>query len=72
MRDETTQLAAELKSRLAIAEKRLGALEDEMNILAGQVPNDTHPDVPIGPEENVCVRVCYLYAYLQLGHVCVC
>ena len=45
-----------LKAQVGELEKELAEIEDELYDLASSVPNDTHPDVPIGPE-NVAVTL---------------
>ena len=42
--------AKALKARVGEMEKELVEVEDQLYDLASPVPNDTHPDVPIGPE----------------------
>lgn len=42
--------AKALKGELANLEARAAQIEDELYTLALAIPNDTHPDVPIGPE----------------------
>ncbi|OAD78763.1 hypothetical protein PHYBLDRAFT_154454 [Phycomyces blakesleeanus NRRL 1555(-)] len=44
--------AKHLKEQLRVAEEKASAIEAEMVTQALMIPNDTHPDVPIGPEEN--------------------
>jgi len=60
-RDVTTKQAAleeakALKAQVVELEKQLVEIEDQLYDLASSVPNDTHPDVPIGPE-NVAVTL---------------
>jgi seryl-tRNA synthetase len=43
--------AKELKLKVPQLEKQLAEVEDELLTLALSVPNDTHPDVPKGPED---------------------
>ena len=45
-----------LKVQVGELEKDLVEIEDQLYDLASSVPNDTHPDVPIGPE-NVAVTL---------------
>ncbi|KAI0375132.1 seryl-tRNA synthetase [Pilatotrama ljubarskyi] len=42
--------AKALKAEISELEERVARLEDELHALALAIPNDTHPDVPIGPE----------------------
>jgi len=42
--------AKALKARVGELEQELTEIEDQLLDLASSVPNDTHPDVPIGPE----------------------
>ena len=57
---ETKKAALEqakaLKAQVGELEKELAEIEDQLLDLASSVPNDTHPDVPIGPE-NVAVTL---------------
>jgi seryl-tRNA synthetase len=53
-RESVLQAAGVLKTRLTSLEKALQAVDEEMNVTGSLVPNDTHPEAPIGPEENVC------------------
>jgi hypothetical protein len=53
-RESVLQAAGELKTRLTSLEKALQAVDEELNMAGSLVPNDTHPEAPIGPEENVC------------------
>jgi seryl-tRNA synthetase len=39
-----------LKKEVAELEKQLDALEERLQTIAFVIPNDTHPDTPIGPE----------------------
>ena len=48
--------AKALKTQVGELEKRLVKVEDQLYDLANSIPNDTHPDVPIGPE-NVAVTL---------------
>ena len=48
--------AKALKAQIGEMEKQLVEIEDQLYDLASSVPNDTHPDVPIGPE-NVAVTL---------------
>ena len=45
-----------LKAQVLELEQQLAEIEDQLYDLASSVPNDTHPDVPIGPE-NVAVTL---------------
>ena len=45
-----------LKAQVSELEKQLVGIEDQLYDLASSVPNDTHPDAPIGPE-NVAVTL---------------
>ncbi|PCH34014.1 seryl-tRNA synthetase, partial [Wolfiporia cocos MD-104 SS10] len=47
--------AKSLKSEIAELETRLGEVEDRLYALSIAIPNDTHPDVPIGPESEAAV-----------------
>jgi len=42
--------ARELKAQAGELEKQLDGIEDRLYDLASSVPNDTHPNVPVGPE----------------------
>ena len=42
--------AKALKVEISELEDRVAQLEDDLHFLALAIPNDTHPDVPIGPE----------------------
>lgn len=42
--------AKELKAKIKQLEAQLADVVDRLQVLALRVPNDTHPDVPIGPE----------------------
>ncbi|KAI0361468.1 seryl-tRNA synthetase [Trametes cingulata] len=42
--------AKALKAEISELEERVARLEEELHALALAIPNDTHPDVPIGPE----------------------
>jgi seryl-tRNA synthetase len=44
-----------IKMEVAELEQKLVAVEDALLGLALQIPNDTHPDTPIGPEEVAVV-----------------
>ncbi|KAF9778214.1 seryl-tRNA synthetase [Thelephora terrestris] len=48
--------AKSLKAQIGQMEKQLVDIEDQLYDLASSVPNDTHPDVPIGPE-NLAVTL---------------
>ena len=48
--------ARALKAQVGELEKQLVEIEDQLYDLASSVPNDTHPDVPIGPE-NVAITL---------------
>ncbi|KAI0655211.1 hypothetical protein C8Q70DRAFT_1047594 [Cubamyces menziesii] len=45
-----------LKAEISVLEERLARLEEELETLALALPNDTHPDVPIGPESVAITR----------------
>ena len=45
-----------LKAQILELERQLAEIEDQLYDLASSVPNDTHPDVPIGPE-NVAITL---------------
>ncbi|EJF66817.1 seryl-tRNA synthetase [Dichomitus squalens LYAD-421 SS1] len=42
--------AKALKAEISELEDRVAQLEDELHTLSLAIPNDTHPEVPIGPE----------------------
>ena len=42
--------AKALKEEISGLEDRIAEIEDELYTLALAIPNDTHPDVPVGPE----------------------
>jgi len=48
--------AKALKAQVGELEKQLVEIEGQLYDLASSVPNDTHPDVPIGPE-NVAITL---------------
>ena len=48
--------AKALKAEIAELETRATELEEQLHTLALAIPNDTHPDVPIGPE-SVAVTI---------------
>ncbi|EJD03657.1 seryl-tRNA synthetase [Fomitiporia mediterranea MF3/22] len=45
------QEAKSLKEEISSLEQQLSEIDDKLYSLALTIPNDTHPDVPIGPEE---------------------
>ena len=45
------KVAKAVKGQILELERRLVEIEDQLYDLASSVPNDTHPDVPIGPEK---------------------
>ncbi|KAG9314014.1 seryl-tRNA synthetase, partial [Chiua virens] len=47
--------AKELKAEIALLEEKLAAVEEKLLELALHLPNDTHPEVPIGPEDAAVV-----------------
>ena len=47
--------ARTLKAQISELEKNLVEIEDQLYDLASSVPNDTHPDVPIGPESAAVI-----------------
>ena len=51
---DALEQAKALKAQVGELERELAEIEDRLFDLASSVPNDTHPDVPIGPE-NVAV-----------------
>ena len=55
-RNAALEQAKVLKLQVGELEKELAEVEDQLYHLASSVPNDTHPDVPIGPE-NVAVTL---------------
>lgn len=50
-REAAKEEAKTLKADIAALESRVRAVEEQMYSLAISIPNDTHPDVPIGPED---------------------
>lgn len=44
------EFAKIIKAEISELEGRVARLEEELDALALAIPNDTHPDVPIGPE----------------------
>lgn len=50
--EELVRQAKKLKTRIREYEINLAATEEELDELALALPNDTHPDVPVGPEEH--------------------
>ncbi|OSD03205.1 seryl-tRNA synthetase [Trametes coccinea BRFM310] len=49
-KQEMLEKAKALKAEISELEVRLSSIEEELHTLALAIPNDTHPDVPIGPE----------------------
>ncbi|KAI8139616.1 hypothetical protein BJV82DRAFT_490153, partial [Fennellomyces sp. T-0311] len=49
------QQAKQLKQQIQQLEASLQSIESELLTSAVQIPNDTHPDVPTGPESNARV-----------------
>ena len=47
--------AKTVKAQILELERRLVGIEDRLYDLASSVPNDTHPDVPIGPEKAAVI-----------------
>ena len=54
-RKAALEQAKVLKVRIGELEKELTEVEDQLYRLASSVPNDTHPDVPIGPEKAAVI-----------------
>ncbi|KAI9489788.1 hypothetical protein BDB00DRAFT_770004 [Zychaea mexicana] len=52
---EIIQQAKHIKEQIKQLETSLAATETELLQCAIQIPNDTHPDVPLGPESNARV-----------------
>ena len=52
VRDKLIAEGKALKDELAVIEVDVVALESELQTMAQRLPNLTHPDVPIGSEEN--------------------
>ena len=50
-RSELIERGKELKEQLASYEEKLGQAEEELNHALKNIPNMTHPDVPIGGED---------------------
>ncbi|KAI0328506.1 seryl-tRNA synthetase [Cubamyces sp. BRFM 1775] len=48
--------AKALKVEIAKLEKRIAQIQEQLDTLALAIPNDTHPDVPIGPESAAETR----------------
>ena len=51
-RSELIERGKELKEQLASYEEKLGQAEEELNHALKNIPNMTHPDVPIGGEDD--------------------
>jgi len=51
-RDELIAKGAALKEKSAALEEKLSALESQLQLEGQRVPNLSHPDVPVGGEEN--------------------
>ncbi|KAF8633002.1 hypothetical protein AX15_001599 [Amanita polypyramis BW_CC] len=49
-KEEAVKEAKAIKAEISHLEEELSNLEDKLLSLALAIPNDTHPDVPIGPE----------------------
>ncbi|KIY51244.1 seryl-tRNA synthetase [Fistulina hepatica ATCC 64428] len=49
-RDASISEASEVKKRIAVLEDKVAALEESLLEFALQIPNDTHPNAPLGPE----------------------
>ena len=45
-----------LKESLTVLEENLVQLTDKLQLEAQSIPNTTHPDVPVGYEENSVIR----------------
>jgi seryl-tRNA synthetase len=45
-----------LKESLIVLEENLVQLTDKLQLEAQSIPNTTHPDVPVGDEENSVIR----------------
>ena len=56
VRAKLIQEGKELKDKLSAIEGSLSQLEYDMQIEGQKVPNDTHPDVPIGGEDLAVLR----------------
>ncbi|KAK4684045.1 seryl-tRNA synthetase, partial [Tremellales sp. Uapishka_1] len=54
-REENLRQAKKLKTRIGDYEKTFSDTESELLELASALPNFSHPDVPLGPEENAIV-----------------
>ncbi|KAI0824999.1 seryl-tRNA synthetase [Trametes gibbosa] len=52
LKQSVLERAKALKAEISRLEVRAARLEDELYALALAIPNDTHPDVPIGPEST--------------------
>jgi seryl-tRNA synthetase len=70
-----------LKESLIVLEENLVQLTDKLQLEAQSIPNTTHPDVPVGGEENSVVRkevvdFCILhlqylcFSFYNLCHLC--
>ncbi|CAO3635451.1 unnamed protein product [Mucor fragilis] len=51
-RKEYISQAKQWKDQLRQMETQISAMENELTAQALQIPNDTHPETPVGPEEN--------------------
>ncbi|RDX51011.1 seryl-tRNA synthetase [Lentinus brumalis] len=70
------QEAKSLKAEISRLEELLAATEERLYTLASAFPNDTHPDVPIGPESAAVTLSTYgpppIPASPQRDHVSIC
>ncbi|KAK2461585.1 hypothetical protein APHAL10511_006048 [Amanita phalloides] len=49
-KEDAVREAKAIKAEISLLEQELGQLEDKMLSLALTIPNDTHPNTPVGPE----------------------
>jgi hypothetical protein len=60
-----------LKESLIVLEENLVQLTDKLQLEAQSIPNTTHPDVPVGGEENSVVRKEVVdFCILHLQYLC--
>eukprot|EP01134_Creolimax_fragrantissima_P003608 CFRG3608T1 len=52
MRHALVQESSEIKSKLGVSEAELTEITKKLFTAAANIPNDTHPCSPVGPEEN--------------------
>ncbi|KAI5121157.1 hypothetical protein M0805_007154 [Coniferiporia weirii] len=58
-REEAKREAKSLKADISSLEQKLADIDNELYSMASTIPNDTHPDVPIGPEDAAKIVATY-------------